>query len=35
LRVVRGLHSGHVGDYIAWQIVGAAVLGGVMVLTAL
>jgi multicomponent Na+:H+ antiporter subunit D len=35
LRVVRGLHSGHVGDYIAWQIVGAALLGGIVVLTAL
>lgn len=35
LRVIRGLHSGHVGDYIAWQIVGAAVLGGIVVLTAL
>lgn len=35
LRVIRGLHSGHVGDYIAWQILGAAVLGGVVVLTAL
>jgi multicomponent Na+:H+ antiporter subunit D len=35
LRVLRGLHSGHVGDYIAWQIVGAAVLGGVVVLTTL
>lgn len=35
LRVVRGLHSGHVGDYIAWQIAGAALLGGVVVLTAL
>jgi multicomponent Na+:H+ antiporter subunit D len=35
LRVIRGLHSGHVGDYIAWQIVGAALLGGVVVLTAL
>jgi multicomponent Na+:H+ antiporter subunit D len=35
LRVIRGLHSGHVGDYIAWQIVGAALLGGIVVLTAL
>ncbi|HSP36870.1 MAG TPA: complex I subunit 5 family protein [Frankiaceae bacterium] len=35
LRIVRGLHSGHVGDYIAWQIVGAALLGGIVVLTAL
>ncbi len=35
LRVIRGLHSGHVGDYIAWQIVGAAALGGIVVLTAL
>jgi multicomponent Na+:H+ antiporter subunit D len=35
LRVIRGLHSGHVGDYIAWQIVGAAALGGIMVLTTL
>jgi multicomponent Na+:H+ antiporter subunit D len=35
LRVVRGLHSGHVGDYIAWQLFGAALLGGIVVLTAL
>lgn len=35
LRMIRGLHSGHVGDYIAWQIAGAAVLGGVVVLTSL
>jgi multicomponent Na+:H+ antiporter subunit D len=35
LRVIRELHSGHVGDYIAWQIVGAALLGGVLVLTTL
>ena len=35
LRVIRGLHSGHVGDYVAWQIVGAALLGGIVVLTSL
>ena len=35
VNALRQLHSGHIGDYIAWQIVGAAVLGGVMVLTAL
>jgi multicomponent Na+:H+ antiporter subunit D len=28
LRVFRGLHSGHTGDYIAWWTAGAAVLGG-------
>ena len=25
---VRGLHSGHVGDYVAWLVLGVAVLGG-------
>lgn len=28
LRVLRGLQSGHVGDYVAWLVCGAAVLGG-------
>jgi multicomponent Na+:H+ antiporter subunit D len=28
LRVLRGLHSGHIGDYIAWWTAGAALLGG-------
>ena len=25
---LRALHSGHIGDYIAWWTAGAAVLGG-------
>jgi multicomponent Na+:H+ antiporter subunit D len=25
---LRELHSGHIGDYIAWWTAGAAVLGG-------
>jgi multicomponent Na+:H+ antiporter subunit D len=29
LRAVRMLHSGHIGDYIAWWTAGASVLGGV------
>jgi multicomponent Na+:H+ antiporter subunit D len=28
-RGLRALHSGHIGDYIAWWTVGASVLGGV------
>ena len=28
LGVRRQLHSGHIGDYIAWWTAGAAVLGG-------
>ena len=28
LRGLRALHSGHIGDYVAWLIVGVAVLGG-------
>jgi multicomponent Na+:H+ antiporter subunit D len=28
LRVLRELHSGHIGDYIAWWTAGAAVFGG-------
>jgi multicomponent Na+:H+ antiporter subunit D len=28
LGVLRELHSGHIGDYIAWWTAGAAVLGG-------
>ncbi len=35
VRVLRQVHSGHVGDYIAWQLAGVAVLGGALVLTAL
>jgi multicomponent Na+:H+ antiporter subunit D len=32
LRALRGLHSGHIGDYIAWWTAGASVLGGVCLL---
>ena len=28
LGVLRRLHSGHIGDYVAWLMVGLAVLGG-------
>jgi hypothetical protein len=28
LRVLRELHSGHIGDYIAWWTAAAAALGG-------
>jgi multicomponent Na+:H+ antiporter subunit D len=27
--VVRALHSGHIGDYIAWWSLGASIIGGV------
>ena len=27
--VVRGLHSGHIGDYIAWWSAGVSVVGGI------
>ena len=30
--VLRGLHSGHIGDYIAWWTTGAGMLGGVCLL---
>jgi multicomponent Na+:H+ antiporter subunit D len=32
IRVLRGLHSGVVGDYVTWVAVGTAVLGGVWAL---
>ena len=25
---LRAVHSGHVGDYVAWLTVGLAILGG-------
>ena len=34
LRVIRAAHSGHVGDYVAWLVAGAAVLGGLIALAA-
>jgi multicomponent Na+:H+ antiporter subunit D len=30
LRVVRRAHSGHVGDYVAWFVVGVALLAGLI-----
>jgi multicomponent Na+:H+ antiporter subunit D len=33
LALLRRLHSGHVGDYVAWLTVGLAVLGGACALT--
>jgi multicomponent Na+:H+ antiporter subunit D len=32
LRGLRALHSGHVGDYVAWLVVGVAVLGALVAL---
>jgi multicomponent Na+:H+ antiporter subunit D len=32
VKVLRGLHSGHVGDYVAWQFVGVAVVGCLLAL---
>jgi multicomponent Na+:H+ antiporter subunit D len=32
LTVVRNLHSGHIGDYIAWWSAGASVIGGICLL---
>jgi multicomponent Na+:H+ antiporter subunit D len=32
-RPFRAVHSGHVGDYVAWLICGAAAVGGVFALT--
>ncbi len=32
VRGLRGLHSGHIGDYIAWWTAGASLLGGVCLL---
>ena len=29
VRVLRGLHSGHIGDYVAWWSAGASLLGGI------
>jgi multicomponent Na+:H+ antiporter subunit D len=25
---LRALHSGHIGDYVAWLVLGVALLGG-------
>jgi multicomponent Na+:H+ antiporter subunit D len=27
---LRALHSGHIGDYVAWLLVGVAVLGALV-----
>jgi hypothetical protein len=32
-RPLRAVHSGHIGDYVAWLTFGVAVLGGVFALT--
>jgi hypothetical protein len=32
LSALRGLHSGHIGDYIAWWTATAAALGGASLL---
>ncbi|MDQ3752672.1 MAG: NADH-quinone oxidoreductase subunit D [Actinomycetota bacterium] len=31
--ILRGLHSGHVGDYVAWATAGVALLGGLLTFT--
>jgi multicomponent Na+:H+ antiporter subunit D len=31
--VIRGLHSGHIGDYIAWWSAGVSVIGGICLIT--
>jgi hypothetical protein len=33
LRVLRDLHSGHIGDYIAWLTFGTAVIGGLFAIS--
>jgi multicomponent Na+:H+ antiporter subunit D len=33
LRGLRELHSGHVGDYVTWLVVGTVVLGGIFAAT--
>jgi multicomponent Na+:H+ antiporter subunit D len=33
LAALRRLHSGHVGDYVAWLTFGLAALGGLFALT--
>jgi multicomponent Na+:H+ antiporter subunit D len=30
---LRAVHSGHVGDYVAWLVLGTAVIGGLFALT--
>ena len=30
---LRAVHSGHVGDYVAWLTFGAAVIGGLFAVT--
>jgi multicomponent Na+:H+ antiporter subunit D len=33
VNVIRDLHSGHIGDYIAWWTAGVSVIGGVCLVT--
>jgi multicomponent Na+:H+ antiporter subunit D len=33
LHVVHRLHSGHVGDYVAWLLLGIATIGALFVIT--
>jgi multicomponent Na+:H+ antiporter subunit D len=33
INLVRGLHSGHIGDYIAWWSAGVSVIGGLCLIT--
>jgi hypothetical protein len=31
--MLRGLHSGRIGDYVAWLVAGTAVLGALRAVT--
>ena len=33
VRALRALHSGHIGDYVTWQVVGLAMFGGLCAAT--
>jgi hypothetical protein len=33
LQVLRSVHSGAIGDYVAWMTFGVAALGGLLALT--
>ena len=34
LRALRAVHTGHVGDYVAWLVAGVALLGGLLAVAA-
>ncbi len=33
VNVIRDLHSGHIGDYIAWWSAGVSLIGGICLIT--